>query len=263
MPDATVVAITVAAAVAAVAVVVAIVVAAVAAAGLRSLQGISCTFNVNIIVHQLGSPPWEIRNFPPSAPVIHLSYHDGEHYASVRCVVGGMTPNRCCPDSVVFPHPPHATPLHLLPPHLPPRFLDDDTRAPARRIDLGALKPTGAGEGSVFMTVGVRCGLSPPPPTHTLARLLSFSLQFPSFSSSRLFFSSQGALACRESCVLESMCRVDGWTGGCCAVSQIPPPPHHHRPLIPWRIVSVVYPRLVRLCLWARRAVPARRSASS
>lgn len=50
-------------------------------------QGISCTFNVNIIVHQLGSPPWEIRNFPPSAPVIHLSYHDGEHYASVRCVV--------------------------------------------------------------------------------------------------------------------------------------------------------------------------------
>ena len=91
VPDATVVAITVAAAVAAVAVVVAIVVAAVAAAGLRSLQGISCTFNVNIIVHQLGSPPWEIRNFPPSAPVIHLSYHDGEHYASVRCVVGHDT----------------------------------------------------------------------------------------------------------------------------------------------------------------------------
>ena len=52
--------------------------------GHLELQAISLCFGVNVIVHQLESSPWEIRNFPPSAPVIHLSYHDGEHYASVR-----------------------------------------------------------------------------------------------------------------------------------------------------------------------------------
>ena len=52
--------------------------------GHLELQAISRAFGLNLIVHQLGSQPWEIRNFPPAAPSAHLSYHDGEHYSSVR-----------------------------------------------------------------------------------------------------------------------------------------------------------------------------------
>jgi OTU domain-containing protein 3 len=52
--------------------------------GHMELQGLSRAFAVNLVVHQLGSQPWEIRNFPPTARTLHLSYHDGEHYSSVR-----------------------------------------------------------------------------------------------------------------------------------------------------------------------------------
>lgn len=49
------------------------------------LQAISMDCGVNIRVHQSGKPSYDIRNHPaPDAPVIHLSYHFGEHYASVR-----------------------------------------------------------------------------------------------------------------------------------------------------------------------------------
>lgn len=49
------------------------------------LQAISMSCSVNIRVHQSGKPSYDIRNHSgKSAPVIHLSYHFGEHYASVR-----------------------------------------------------------------------------------------------------------------------------------------------------------------------------------
>lgn len=54
-------------------------------AGHLELQAMSLAHNVNIIVHQLGQPRWQIINFPEATTrAIHLSYHDGEHYASVR-----------------------------------------------------------------------------------------------------------------------------------------------------------------------------------
>eukprot|EP00899_Mesostigma_viride_P027824 jgi/Mesvir1/8226/Mv12512-RA.1 len=53
--------------------------------GNLELQAASLVFQVNINIHQDENPVWEIRNFPPGkARVLHLSYHDGDHYNSVR-----------------------------------------------------------------------------------------------------------------------------------------------------------------------------------
>ncbi|CDF36515.1 unnamed protein product [Chondrus crispus] len=49
------------------------------------LQAVSMAYDVNIRVHQSGKPSYDIRNHhAKNAKVIHLSYHFGEHYASVR-----------------------------------------------------------------------------------------------------------------------------------------------------------------------------------
>lgn len=49
------------------------------------LQAVSMKYSVNIRVHQSGKPSYDIRNHPgKNAKAIHLSYHFGEHYASVR-----------------------------------------------------------------------------------------------------------------------------------------------------------------------------------
>lgn len=49
------------------------------------LQAISMAYKVNIRVHQSGKPSYDIRNHTAlKANAIHLSYHFGEHYASVR-----------------------------------------------------------------------------------------------------------------------------------------------------------------------------------
>eukprot|EP00928_Gymnodinium_smaydae_P087274 TRINITY_DN71553_c0_g1_i1.p1 TRINITY_DN71553_c0_g1~~TRINITY_DN71553_c0_g1_i1.p1 ORF type:complete len:340 (+),score=53.35 TRINITY_DN71553_c0_g1_i1:97-1116(+) len=42
--------------------------------------------NVNAIVHQSEMPSYEMGTAPPEARCIQLSYHDGEHYNSVRFV---------------------------------------------------------------------------------------------------------------------------------------------------------------------------------
>ncbi len=51
--------------------------------GNLELQAVSLCYCVSIIVHQLGSRPWAIQH-ETSARAIHLSYHDGDHYASIR-----------------------------------------------------------------------------------------------------------------------------------------------------------------------------------
>lgn len=49
------------------------------------LQAISMVYNVNIRVHQSGKPSYDIRNhLGRNSRAIHISYHFGEHYASVR-----------------------------------------------------------------------------------------------------------------------------------------------------------------------------------
>lgn len=41
---------------------------------------------VNIVIHQLNSPLWQIEGSEnENARELHLSYHNGEHYSSVRC----------------------------------------------------------------------------------------------------------------------------------------------------------------------------------
>lgn len=54
-------------------------------AGHMELQAGSLVTHSNICIHRHLSPRWYIKNFDDSeARMIHLSYHDGEHYNSVR-----------------------------------------------------------------------------------------------------------------------------------------------------------------------------------
>uniref|UniRef100_A0A0D9ZS80 OTU domain-containing protein n=1 Tax=Oryza glumipatula TaxID=40148 RepID=A0A0D9ZS80_9ORYZ len=55
-------------------------------AGHMELQASSILTRKNICIHMLNSPRWYIRNFSDreATSMIHLSYHQGEHYNSVR-----------------------------------------------------------------------------------------------------------------------------------------------------------------------------------
>lgn len=54
-------------------------------AGHMELQAASLVTHCNICIHRHNSPRWYIQNFDNrEAKMIHLSYHDGEHYNSVR-----------------------------------------------------------------------------------------------------------------------------------------------------------------------------------
>lgn len=54
-------------------------------AGHMEIQATSLVTRTNICIHQLKTRRWHIRNFNiADAITIHLSYHDGEHYNSVR-----------------------------------------------------------------------------------------------------------------------------------------------------------------------------------
>eukprot|EP00882_Tetradesmus_deserticola_P015984 GHRQ01017049.1.p1 GENE.GHRQ01017049.1~~GHRQ01017049.1.p1 ORF type:complete len:462 (+),score=221.66 GHRQ01017049.1:319-1704(+) len=53
-------------------------------AGHIELQAASLLLQANIAVYQAGQPRWSITNFPAGSRWLHLSYHDGEHYNSVR-----------------------------------------------------------------------------------------------------------------------------------------------------------------------------------
>ncbi|XP_022133264.1 OTU domain-containing protein 3 isoform X2 [Momordica charantia] len=54
-------------------------------AGHLELQAASLVTHSNICIHRMSSPRWYIRNFDDrEARMVHLSYHDEEHYNSVR-----------------------------------------------------------------------------------------------------------------------------------------------------------------------------------
>jgi flagellar biosynthesis GTPase FlhF len=54
--------------------------------GNLELVAVSWSQNVNITVYQLEAPKFEIVNFTTPRAIVHLSYHLGEHYNSVRAV---------------------------------------------------------------------------------------------------------------------------------------------------------------------------------
>eukprot|EP00878_Enallax_costatus_P046915 GHUV01057234.1.p1 GENE.GHUV01057234.1~~GHUV01057234.1.p1 ORF type:complete len:165 (+),score=47.85 GHUV01057234.1:554-1048(+) len=53
-------------------------------AGHMELQAASLLLQANIHVYQAGQPRWAMVNFPKGCRELHLSYHDGEHYNSIR-----------------------------------------------------------------------------------------------------------------------------------------------------------------------------------
>ncbi|VDD96332.1 unnamed protein product [Enterobius vermicularis] len=55
-------------------------------AGQDALVAFAKLHKVNIVIHQLNSPLWQIEGSEnENARELHLSYHNGEHYSSVRC----------------------------------------------------------------------------------------------------------------------------------------------------------------------------------
>jgi OTU domain-containing protein 3 len=52
--------------------------------GHMELIALSKALRVNLCVHQLDEARWEITSFPPTRRRLHVSYHDGNHYNSVR-----------------------------------------------------------------------------------------------------------------------------------------------------------------------------------
>ena len=52
--------------------------------GNMELQAMSLGYRCNIVIHVLDNPRLEIVNFPTHSQTIHLAYHNGEHYSSVR-----------------------------------------------------------------------------------------------------------------------------------------------------------------------------------
>ncbi|GLI63326.1 hypothetical protein VaNZ11_006243 [Volvox africanus] len=55
-------------------------------AGYMEVVAASRCLQANLTIYQAGQPRWRVVNHPEdSAPMLHLSYHDGQHYNSVRC----------------------------------------------------------------------------------------------------------------------------------------------------------------------------------
>jgi hypothetical protein len=52
--------------------------------GQIELQASSVVHNCNIRIYQDDLPSWTIKNFPDDHLMLHVSYHDGNHYNSVR-----------------------------------------------------------------------------------------------------------------------------------------------------------------------------------
>jgi len=56
-------------------------------AGNIEIQAASLALKANVVIYQDGEPPWLVKNFDsPTSMLMHISYHDGNHYNSVRDV---------------------------------------------------------------------------------------------------------------------------------------------------------------------------------
>jgi len=63
--------------------------------GNDSIVAFARNHGVNIVIHQLNEPRWVIYGGDYSkngqARELHISYHNGEHYSSVRCINDNTT----------------------------------------------------------------------------------------------------------------------------------------------------------------------------
>ncbi len=64
--------------------------------GNMELVALSRAAKVNVCVHQPDAPRWEVTHFSPRRRTIHVSYHDGSHYNSVR-LAGDASYRRAAP----------------------------------------------------------------------------------------------------------------------------------------------------------------------
>ena len=58
-------------------------------AGQPELLAAAHALSVHIVVHQFEAPSYRISCDDANARIIHVSYHDGEHYNSVHLAEGG------------------------------------------------------------------------------------------------------------------------------------------------------------------------------
>ena len=55
--------------------------------GQQEIQALSMVYKFNVILHQVDNPILAFSNYPwGEVPTIHISYHLGEHYNSVRLI---------------------------------------------------------------------------------------------------------------------------------------------------------------------------------
>ena len=52
--------------------------------GNLEIQCVAMAFKINVVIHVHASPRWEVANFGAEARTVQLSYHEGNHYNSVR-----------------------------------------------------------------------------------------------------------------------------------------------------------------------------------
>ena len=62
--------------------------------GQLEIQAASWKLGVNIRIYQDGMVPWTVKNFDDERMMLHVSYHDGMHYNSLRELKSGMAVSR-------------------------------------------------------------------------------------------------------------------------------------------------------------------------
>lgn len=53
-------------------------------AGNDAIVAVSRCCAVNVVIHQLGAMPWEVKASPSTHKTVHIAYLRGEHYCSVQ-----------------------------------------------------------------------------------------------------------------------------------------------------------------------------------
>ena len=65
-------------------------------AGNDALAAFARRFQVSIVIHQLNEPVWKIGLDDPQSRQLHVSYHNGDHYNSVRKLGDLQGPANVC-----------------------------------------------------------------------------------------------------------------------------------------------------------------------